>query len=444
MRREGKPYEACVALGKCEPDADKNILSECHKKLKFDADCYNKQDCSAKEACSQACYICTRLLRDAPLFQETCTPQGVNLSDEVERPPPAEVPENVPAPNSTLFLQSFSLPMTCVPLCFLLACFRFCVCIRSHSVSSWPTSTSLVPRFAEEHLEQEQEQEAEQEHEAEAEQGSEAEAAAVAEQGLLTSQEWESLADYRARIASEKKAAEVRKVAQVAKEHAARNSAFAEYQNLDAKHDETIEQLEEEKRKIRRQDKKLTSGSAHAPTPIKVNLPQFTVPPNGGATDDKYTMFLEEQVRLHVRSLHQMHQKQKSGSRSRSRAASRRNSQRDDGDGAAAPGGGGGAAPAAVAAPSPAVIADACLQTWNKFKNSRRARYFMSYKEVTQIEPDPTDMKQGLLWDANAVCKCLGECEMQPGESLEYLKPCTYNKLHDMVMRMAFPKVAEP
>jgi len=85
------------------------------------------------------------------------------------------------------------------------------------------------------------------------------------------------------------------------------------------------------------------------------------------------------------------------------------------------------------------LIQKTCYNMWDELRESRRARYFMTYKRTTMPELDFNDLASGYAWDAHSVCKCLKMCPMQQGESLELVQICRYNKMQDLLMRTAFP-----
>ena len=85
-----------------------------------------------------------------------------------------------------------------------------------------------------------------------------------------------------------------------------------------------------------------------------------------------------------------------------------------------------------------------CFALWDELALSRRARYFMSYKKYAMPELNPDDLLQSLAWDAHSVCKCLGKCPTQPGETLSLLNTCKYTRMHELQMRLAFPTATNP
>lgn len=90
-------------------------------------------------------------------------------------------------------------------------------------------------------------------------------------------------------------------------------------------------------------------------------------------------------------------------------------------------------------------IQKACFGKYTELADSRRARYFMSYKRSTMPSLNPDDLAQSLTWDAHSTCKCLkAGCPMQPGETISLAGTCQYNRMHDMMMKIAFPTVSSP
>lgn len=90
-------------------------------------------------------------------------------------------------------------------------------------------------------------------------------------------------------------------------------------------------------------------------------------------------------------------------------------------------------------------IQKACYAKYFELAESRRARYFMSYKRSNMPALNPDDLAQSLAWDAHSTCKCLkAGCPMQPGETMSMLGTCQYNRMHEMIMKIAFPNVANP
>jgi hypothetical protein len=85
-----------------------------------------------------------------------------------------------------------------------------------------------------------------------------------------------------------------------------------------------------------------------------------------------------------------------------------------------------------------------CHAMWEELGNSRRARYMMSYKKYTMPELNPDDLRQSLAWDAYSVCKCLGKCPTEPGETLSLVNVCKYTRMHELQMKLAFPNVVNP
>ena len=91
------------------------------------------------------------------------------------------------------------------------------------------------------------------------------------------------------------------------------------------------------------------------------------------------------------------------------------------------------------------LIESTCFGKYKELAQSRRARYFMSYKQITMPALNPDDVSQALGWDAHSVCKCLkAGCGMQPAEGLGMISTCQYSPMHELIMKMAFPGLANP
>ena len=65
-------------------------------------------------------------------------------------------------------------------------------------------------------------------------------------------------------------------------------------------------------------------------------------------------------------------------------------------------------------------------------------RYFFSWRDVVNAEPnDPVEGYQQNYFDANIACKCVGDCEIQPGEDLALANICHFDYLDNARMLYA-------
>jgi len=87
MMMKGKVYQACVALAKCDkdPPGPKGTKgTPCHEAFRSSA-CDGKLSCAAFDTqCTPQCYLCQIIIRDWPLFQETCKPAGATLPNAID------------------------------------------------------------------------------------------------------------------------------------------------------------------------------------------------------------------------------------------------------------------------------------------------------------------------------------------------------------------------
>ena len=81
-----------------------------------------------------------------------------------------------------------------------------------------------------------------------------------------------------------------------------------------------------------------------------------------------------------------------------------------------------------------------CFSMWRYFQRSRKAKFFSSWKRRIGIEITPADVARSNLWDANIVCKCLGQCDLDPFEHLGLIKQCRYDDRDRIAMEYVFPQ----
>jgi len=77
---------------------------------------------------------------------------------------------------------------------------------------------------------------------------------------------------------------------------------------------------------------------------------------------------------------------------------------------------------------------DACLKMYDYVRQSRKARYFASFDRYVNVLSDIKDRLEGLMWDANVVCKCLGHCPIKQFENLSLLEACRYDERNEESM----------
>jgi len=81
---KGKVYQACVALAKCDKDPAGPKGTPCHEAFRSSA-CDGKLTCAAFDTqCTPQCYLCQIIIRDWPLFQETCKPASAVLPNAID------------------------------------------------------------------------------------------------------------------------------------------------------------------------------------------------------------------------------------------------------------------------------------------------------------------------------------------------------------------------
>jgi len=89
MMMQGNVYQTCVALAKCDkdppaPKGSKGKGTPCHEAFRS-SECDGKLTCAAFDtSCTPQCYLCQIIIRDWPLFQETCKPAGAVLPNAVD------------------------------------------------------------------------------------------------------------------------------------------------------------------------------------------------------------------------------------------------------------------------------------------------------------------------------------------------------------------------
>lgn len=80
-----------------------------------------------------------------------------------------------------------------------------------------------------------------------------------------------------------------------------------------------------------------------------------------------------------------------------------------------------------------------CFSMWRYFARSRKAKFFASWKRNLGIAITPADVERSNNWDANIACKCLGQCELDPFEQLGLIRQCRYDERDRTLMEFAFP-----
>ncbi len=310
LRVLGNVYETCVELGYCGRDPNKAAgdYTPCHRALSDDWRCEIEPKCDAVKQCSTQCYTCNRLVREWPIFMETCKPPGANVNDEVEVPTP-----QVPSASASSFISHSQ---------------------QVQQTQGFPVAPNAVTELS------------------------------LEDQAFIA-----DAASGRA-VFNEFNAARARRIQEAIQSGAvnpAQLQAVAEV------------------------------AAAESITSINPDLP---------------SVFMELSTTV------------------RARAASK--------NGAKPP-------PQVRGGVNLDDVQTLCHAKWREFSQSRRSRYFLSYKKTTMPELNPDDIIQSLGWDAHSTCKCLqAGCPMQPGETLELLGTCQYNRMHELIMKMAFPNVANP
>jgi len=79
-----------------------------------------------------------------------------------------------------------------------------------------------------------------------------------------------------------------------------------------------------------------------------------------------------------------------------------------------------------------------CWKMWDFVWRSRKARYFVQWRRESIVQWKINDMRNGNMWDANTVCKCLGKCRMGHLEHLSLIKQCRYGPAQELAMSEAF------
>jgi len=82
----GKAYDTCIQLGKCEahPNAEAGIFTPCRQVFDSRRGHFDIFHPGFTSNCTEECYLCTWLVREWPLFQEICTPEGATLGSSID------------------------------------------------------------------------------------------------------------------------------------------------------------------------------------------------------------------------------------------------------------------------------------------------------------------------------------------------------------------------
>ena len=82
----GQHYDTCVKLGKCEsdPNPEEKEYSSCHQVFQTEHAKYDILDPAFTSNCTEECYLCNWLVKEWPLFQEICTPDGTQMANSID------------------------------------------------------------------------------------------------------------------------------------------------------------------------------------------------------------------------------------------------------------------------------------------------------------------------------------------------------------------------
>ena len=323
----GRPYDTCVKMGKCERDPNRfeEELTPCHQVFNSVEGQHDPLLPAFTASCTEECYLCTWLVREWPLFQEICTPEGTRLPNSID-------------PDREIVVQN--------------------------------AEASL-------------------------------EAAAEAEQ------------------------------------QEAQQEAFLERQHqqeLQAEHaGYTPAPLAQ--RIIRRGEDDALMRRTYAAAPMQSH----------GSDAGADEVFLEESIDMRSNSRSRAQAQTQSHAKGMARAWSKATTRaihgvlsahsRPNKDLLYSTPGDDETGPTM----SESSMQQDCFTMWRYFARSRKAKFFASWKRNIGMERTPADVERSNNWDANVVCKCLGQCDLDPFEHLGLIKACRYDDKDRTAMDFAFP-----
>jgi hypothetical protein len=82
----GSSYGTCVKLGRCEvdPAPEEHEYTPCHQVFKSEEGKNDFLHAGFTSNCTEECYLCNWLVREWPLFQEICVPDGTHMANSID------------------------------------------------------------------------------------------------------------------------------------------------------------------------------------------------------------------------------------------------------------------------------------------------------------------------------------------------------------------------
>ncbi len=455
LRREGDYFTVCAELGKCSADE-----TACHTALTAQ-ECSMEPKCAAVKSCGVDCYNCYRLISEWPIFQESCRPASAIVPNELEPPPAAPLHEFVPlrlpgAPADAKLVSdeeeekkkaaaakaaAEAAAAKSAPTSFVDADVS-----AEHAADHSNFDTSVLPEHEDmlyRELHERTQAQARSGLPLYSHQYDDPAVAALVEQdqseyirSALAAQE--ALAAYRrARRAVESVRAAREEVVGAFRLNERPAGARPAPEVVPGAPAALFEQLAGTNADVERElsrgvnaniDSLPDPFSAAAMASDKHSRALAAGNPRGFSTADVPSLFLEMEAGVRAREIPGVNDDPMGALEKRVTETENSIKSLKESDKTA------NILSAAIREPR-------CWDMWNELGQSRRARFYMSYKKTTMAELNPDDLTQGLAWDAHSVCKCLGKCPMQPGETLQYAHSCKYTRSHEFLMKVAFPYI---
>lgn len=324
----GRPYDTCVKMGKCERDPNpfEGDLTPCHAVFNSVDGQHDPLLPAFTSSCSEECYLCTWLVREWPLFQEICTPEGTRLPNSID------------------------------------------------------PDRSIVKINAEHGLEA----------------AAEAEQQEVQQEAFLEHQHQQEL---QAEHAGNLPVPLQQRIIRRGEDDALMRHTYASQLESRASDAGADEVFLEESIDLRSNSRSASRAQSQSQSNAKGMARAWSK-----ATTRAIHGVLSAQSRPHKDLLYSTPGDEEEG------PALTESSFRDD-----------------------------CFIMWRYFARSRKAKFFASWKRNIGTERTPADVERSNNWDANVVCKCLGQCELDPFEHLGLIRACRYDDKDRTAMDFAFP-----